>query len=193
MSTKTVDPVPRFRFDGKNLAAQRAAKKAAARAVTIVTNETKAAIRAVIVRAIADGIDPYTAARMIRPMVGMTGPQAMAAMNFLSEMQNSGLSPARIDAAMARYVAKAIRLRAKTIARTELMTALNAGANESFLQARAAGLLGHNAMKVWITTPDDACAVCIPMDGQRVPLDKEFGIPGPPAHPNCRCTISVVP
>ena len=90
------------------------------------------------------------------------------------------------------YTAKKIRERAVTIARTEIMGALNRRAQESFLQARAAGFLGPNAQKEWIAT-EGACVVCSPMDGVKVRLAEAFGIPGPPAHPRCLCTIVVAP
>lgn len=87
--------------------------------------------------------------------------------------------------------------RAETIARTEVMKASNQGHLEAFTQATESGLLTGNETKEWIVTPDDRlCPVCEPMDGVNVPLHGTFDvdgqqIDGPPAHPNCRCTVAL--
>ena len=87
--------------------------------------------------------------------------------------------------------------RAATIARTETMYAANHGKLLEAQDAVDAGDLSEDAVKEWITTPDDLlCPICEPMDGVQVPLDEDFdvdgdSIDGPPAHPNCRCTVVV--
>lgn len=88
--------------------------------------------------------------------------------------------------------------RAETIARTETMTASNEGQQEAWDQAVEDGLLTGNEQQEWIVTPDDRlCPICEPMDGVKADLDGTFqvdgdDIDGPPAHPNCRCTIGLV-
>ena len=78
------------------------------------------------------------------------------------------------------------------IARTETMRASNMGQQEAWAQAKDKGLLTGKEKKEWITTPDDRlCPVCEPMDGKKVPMADEFDIEGPPAHPQCRCTIAI--
>lgn len=189
-----------FRFDGKNVTAQRVAARQGARLVTAVTAETKAALRALVARSIRDGIPVYDAARMIRSMVGMTERQASAAQLHRTQLIDMGLSIDKVDARVARFVEKKIRERADVIARTETMAALNEGALEGYRQARADGWLDEAAMKEWMTTPDERLCllVCAPMDGVRVPLGEPFrtsdgDMDGPPAHPNCRCSVVVVP
>lgn len=87
--------------------------------------------------------------------------------------------------------------RAEMIARTETMRASNEGQKQLWDQATDAGLLTGNEKQEWITTPDDKlCPICEPMDGDQVGLDEKFDvdgdkIDGPPAHPNCRCTIAL--
>ena len=121
-----------FGFDSKAPEAQAVAKKTAASMVTVVGKETKKAIRALIVRAIREGIAPRDTARIIRRMVGMNRPQLAAAMNYRSMLAELGLSNSRIETLMARYVKRKIKERATMIARTELMAALNKGQMESF-------------------------------------------------------------
>jgi len=87
--------------------------------------------------------------------------------------------------------------RAETIARTESMRAANEGQSQLWDQATEAGLLTGNEKQEWIVTPDDRlCPICEPMDGVTVGLDEMFDvdgdqIDGPPAHPNCRCTLGL--
>jgi hypothetical protein len=100
-----------FRFDGTNPHAQRAAAQKAADMVTRITTETRQAIRSLIVRSIKDGIPVYDAARAIRSMVGMNGPQAQAAMNYRAELIDSGLTIDRVNDLVDRYAEKKIRAR----------------------------------------------------------------------------------
>jgi len=87
--------------------------------------------------------------------------------------------------------------RAETIARTETMKASNAGQQLAWDQAAEEGLLTGDESMEWIVTPDDRlCPICEPLDGQTVPLGGMFDVDGedvegPPAHPNCRCTVGL--
>jgi len=184
-----------FSFDGKNLNAQKAAARRAANLVTGVTKQTKAAIRAVIVRAFSDGISPYDAARLVRSMVGLTKQQALAAYAFRVELINSGLPIARVNRRVDAYAKKALKRRALTISRTEIVGSLAEGQEAAWTQAQSQGYLLSTAKKEWMTTPIDACKICIPLDGQQVLLTQPFhSIIGPlmrpTAHPNCRCVLA---
>lgn len=190
-------------FKGKNLDAQRVARKQAAKLVTRVTLETRTAIRAVIVRSIAEGIPPTEAARLIVSMIGMTARDAGAAINYRRQLVNSGISVPRVDLMVERYVAKKIRERALSIARTETMEALNSGQEVAWRRAQREGTLGPRARKrvmVTASAKNPPCpAICSPMDGKTVPLRADFTLPdgrkksAPPFHPRCRCELTVVP
>jgi SPP1 gp7 family putative phage head morphogenesis protein len=190
-------PKPAFKFDGDNPAAQRVAERQAARFVADITAETRGALRLLILRSIREGLPPYDAARIIVSMIGLTEKQAAAAWNYRISLIDSGLSLAKVDQAVGRYVTKQIRTRADTIARTEIMAALNTGAQEAAEQAQRDGLLGKNPKKEWLTAGDErTCPLCAPMDGAQAPLKGTFSTPagtvdGPPLHPRCRCTIAV--
>lgn len=124
-------------------------------------------------------------------MVGMTTRQALAATNFRAALVNSGLTAGRIELQMERYIAKKIRERSINIARTEIMTALNRGVAQSWVQARKAGILTTTQVAEIIITPDDRlCPICEPLDGVQVPIDAFSE--HPPFHNMCRCTIGVV-
>jgi SPP1 gp7 family putative phage head morphogenesis protein len=187
-----------FRFDATNEAAQRVAERQAALLVTAVSTETRAAVRALIVRAIREGIPPYDAARIIEQMVGLTDRQAMAAMNYREALINSGLTLDRVEALSTRYIQKKLRERATVIARTETLSALNNGIQEAWKQAKREGLLSSDAKKTWITSPDERlCPFCAPLEGQTVPVNERFqtglgDVMQPPLHPQCRCSTGIV-
>lgn len=82
--------------------------------------------------------------------------------------------------------------RVKTIAHTEAMYAANEGQKQLWDQAVDDGLLDGDEMMVWIVTPDDKlCDICEELDGAKAALGDEFPEGGPPAHPNCRCTVGL--
>lgn len=85
--------------------------------------------------------------------------------------------------------------RAEMIASTETMRAANEGQQEAWSQAIDAGLLTGDEQQEWIASDDeDECDDCDALDGETVGLDDAFsdGSDGPPAHPNCRCTVGLV-
>jgi hypothetical protein len=185
------------RFDTTNPFMVEAAGENAARMVTGVTEETQGAIRRVISRAFTDGIDAEAAGRLIRPMVGLTERQALAVLNYHSELVDSGLTTDRVHALATRYSGKLLNQRALTIARTETMAASNAGQHASWDQAVEDGYLPPDAFKKWIVTPDDRlCRRCLVLQGQQVPMGQPFStdrgpLDAPPLHPNCRCAMVI--
>jgi hypothetical protein len=129
-------------------------------------------------------------------MIGLTVPQVQAAKTYRKTLIKSGLRLDRVDTLMDRYIKKKIRERAKTIARTETITALNRGQQESWKQAQKQGFVSKEAEKEWITTPMDACPICDDLDGQTVPVKDTFDslkgpLIGPTAHPSCRCAVGL--
>jgi SPP1 gp7 family putative phage head morphogenesis protein len=137
-------------------------------------------------RSIVDGVPVRDAARLIRPLIGLTQKQADAV--FTRWLQKG-------DAAAGRYAAQLLRHRAQTIARTETIRASVDGQLAIWKAAQAQGLLPNHARKRWIVTPDDRlCPRCAPLQGVEVQLHQTFpgGVSGPPLHPNCRCAVSVV-
>lgn len=194
-SQKNVHSV--FRFDGKTEQAQAASKKIAARLVTVISKETRDALRLLITNSIKDQISPFETSRLIRSMIGLNRPQMRAALNYRRTLVMSGLAPDKIMAAMEKYTAKKIRQRALMIARTEVMNALNTGALESWKQAKREGILPEGTKKAVLVVGDEStCRICAPLNGQLQDLAKNFkGGPVdramPPFHPNCRCTVYV--
>ena len=192
-SRKPVD----FQFNAKSRDAQRWAKRYAGTRITNLNTETKLAVRKIVTDSIRDGVPPRDAAKQIREMVGLNRPQGIALRRYVA-----GLSPTLTTAAKEKagikLKNKMIRRRAIMIARTEVIDSLSGGVEKSWQQAQGKGLLGKNAKKEWVTTPVGACAVCRALNGQIVPLSKNFEsdlgpLARPTAHPNCRCGIAPVP
>jgi hypothetical protein len=180
-------------FEGENVAAQEAVDAYVRRYVWRVSRETRAAISVIVERAIREGIAPYDAARMVRAVVGLNEQQAAAVANYNARLRESSLAASPVVVSTRKYADKLLRARSRTIARTEIMGALNAGSQARWEQARNDGLL-ENPVKEWMITPDELlCPICEPLAGEKVPLDASFsiGVDQPPAHPNCRCSTSV--
>jgi len=154
--------------------------------VTLVTEETKAALREVISRGIAEGKSIPQMARAIRATqgVGLNAPQMRALVNFsnkvyerYSEMRG-GLTPARqarVLKAVQREAAKKLRYRAEMIARTETSRAMSAGTLGGYEEA--------GIEMVRFDASADACLECGWRDGDKYTrLEAEGEIP---VHPNC--------
>jgi len=188
-----------------------------------ITENSREAIRQTILDAFKNGGHPYEQAREIRNVIGLTTNQQKAVENFRSALENpstipdalsrslrdgrydptllraaqnqTNLSQAQIDKMTDRYSQRYLKYRAETIARTETVRASNAGQREVWSQAKDQGLLGDNAMRVWIVSGDDrTCGDCEDLDGEMAGLNEEFapGIMSPPdPHPDCRCTTAL--
>ena len=133
-------------------------------------------------------------ARAIRPTGGLTQRQSQAAMNVYNQAIADGYTPEQARNIQAKYAERVHRIRANTIAQTEMAYAYNYGEQMAVEQAIKDGLIG-SADKEWSTAEDErVCKHCGPLDGETVPLDGVFSIGKklPPAHPNCRCAIKYV-
>tara|TARA_B100000029_G_scaffold40251_2_gene37604 strand:- start:816 stop:5537 length:4722 start_codon:yes stop_codon:yes gene_type:complete len=102
---------------------------------------------------------------------------------------------------------RAREYRARMISRTEMMEASNRGKLEAAKQAAEAGMFNpHRAGRQWVTSTFDVCVTCEPLHGKVVAFESgtfpaKYKVSGnwveephdlPPAHPNCRCTWTLV-
>ena len=81
-------------------------------------------------------------------------------------------------------------IRADMIARTEIMSAANAGQRLAWSQAYDEGLLTGKEKRRWLATYG-ACERCQALNGKSASLTGAYGGEigfGPPLHPSCRCT-----
>ncbi|MGA1038312.1 MAG: phage minor head protein, partial [Ilumatobacteraceae bacterium] len=98
-----------------------------------------------------------------------------------------------------RYAERLRRSRSRTIARTERMRAHNEARLLSYQQAIDSGLASsEHSRKEWQTGPFDVCPICVSTAGQKVKVNEGFTLPNgrqvmaPPAHPNCRCSMTML-
>lgn len=189
-----------MRLDLKNPFAVRAASEQAASLVRAVTQETREAVRAVIVRAQAEGLAIPQQAALIRDLVGLTERQAVAALNLRAELVAQGLPRRIVDERVREYRDRAIAQRATVIARNETLAAANRGQDELWRQAVEQGFLPQQPRRKWLIARDErTCFTCRPMHGQVRVLGDPFVSPydgttvlHPPAHVQCRCTLVLV-
>lgn len=180
-----------FRFDSEDEDAIKAAEKMAAQMITEITAETEANIRNLIAEAIREGIPPYEAARTIVPLIGLTSAQGQAALKYRVELINSGLTLEKVNEKVDAYADDLLEQRGDTIARTEILDALNTGQDDAWQQAQDEGLLSDNATKEVILS-EDACEECVAIAEQGpVPVGEDFSEDGPPFHPRCRCATGI--
>lgn len=140
----------------------------------------------------ADKIASKWAAKRAAELISLDGKLSMV--RSTKDMLRVDISAAIEEGLTSAQLAEVIQgnyafseARAKTIARTELLTAYTNGQLELWKRS------GVVESKKWITVPD-CCDLCDAMNGEVVELDAQFsnGEDGPPAHPNCRCDILAV-
>lgn len=158
-----------------------------------VTDATREAIRQVIARAVSEGIPPREAARLIKPLIGLTPRQAQAVLSFRAQLLEEGLARERAVAAANKYAEQQLRQRALLIARTETIRVATDGRHAGWDEALRRGYLPDSVRMKWVTARDErVCPICNALNGQLQPLKGSFDssigpISGPPAHPACRC------
>ena len=209
------EPIKRYgtvwNFDSDAAGVREWNKANAARFVTFVNNDQRAAINYVVQRASQmHDFNVDSLSRVIRPMVGLNYRQAAANLNYYETMIESGMNERKAMERSIRYSSRQSRYRGYLIARTELAFSYNQGAYLGTLQAQEAGLLGP-CQKVWCTADDErTCEYCGQLEGVALDMETDFYYNDkkkgptrinprlkyskpvgkvPPAHPNCRCTI----
>lgn len=180
--------------------------------VTRCTQEQKDAIAALLEKKMRESHTVDELARLIRPCIGLTEPDAKANARYYDNivatmrkehprMKVESIRKKALDASQ-KYAEKQHRARAFTIAQTESAFAYNRGADEGIRQAQGEGYLG-TMVKRWSTSGDDSvCDICNALEGTEVDMDSDFDFKGkllfagqhmlPPAHPRCACAIEYI-
>ena len=153
--------------------------------------------------------------RLAPSVAGLTLPQHNAVLNrgrtVFAEAMAAGKTTEQalqaVETEATKYGKKLRQQRTRVISRTEMMEAANRGKLEAAQQAADAGMFNPaRAGKMWITSSFDVCSVCEPLHGKVVAFEGATFDPVyqrggdwvveprelPPAHPNCRCTWTVV-
>jgi hypothetical protein len=212
-------------------------QKALAR-VKGLSRTTKDGMRDVLQDALRRGVSPLEAARELRalPDFALTRGQARAVRTYREALEAGRFGEARarglhdlrfkrppkdaatIDRMVNRYAERMATYRARNIARTEMMQAVNDG-NRLLWQkiAKEQGYLPNELLRYWVVAPENAssaalnsrspkqmgpCPRCKPIpdlnpNGRQ--MDEPFETPsdglvdGPLIHPSCRCILFYKP
>ena len=179
--------------------------------ITSVTNTQIEAVKYIIAESKTAHMGAEETARYIRPVVGLTQPQAAANLKYYNNVKEKlredhpRMKDASIERkareAAAKYAGKQQRERAHTIAETEMAMAYNRGMDDSIRQAVNKGILPV-MRKVWSTSGNGlVCSACQDLEGTEIDMDKEFSITigkkvkrelkaeVPPLHPRCHCAV----
>lgn len=218
-------------FDATNPRAAEIARANRARFVTEMTREQREAISQAISREVRVGRGAIQVGRAFRSAIGLTTTQESMVASFRRQLEtldkralDRALRDARFDAILTRaidrdralterqintmverYRARALSMRAETIARTEAVRALSLAREEALAQMMAATGLGPDRInRIWNATGDERTRDWhASMHGQRRKPGERFVdgqgsrllYPGDPAAPlsttiNCRCTLT---
>lgn len=180
-----------------NFAAQRAGLL-----IREVTDQVRTTVSGLVVDALQGDYTYATLAQQIERVVLLTSRAAKTVENVyartLEQQIKAGVNPVRAETiaqrASTRAAEQSLRRRAEGIARTELMSASNAGRVDGFSAGVNGGVDSDQSRKEWITG-GDPCDDCDPLDGEVVMWDQPFstGDDSPPKHPNCRCVVTFLP
>lgn len=194
-------------FDPMGLGMSRWIASHGARWVTVITEETRSAMQAMIDASVSGQFTIDELSRAIRPLIGLNRPQAEANLKYYESVKANLLknnpnmrevtAEKRAREAALKYEARQLRQRAQMIAETELSAAYCAGYREFVRQSQTAGLIGKGVF-VWDTAADEAvCVICGALNGMKSNAEGQYSIgpqrqkfkygDSPPAHPRCRC------
>lgn len=164
------------------------------------------AIRDLIGQAFREGIPPGKLAQMIADSgIGLTSRQVSSIARFRQGLIDAGRSEEQIRRMVERMAQRALKYRARLIARTEIMRASREGSQALWRQAAEKGLIDvARARQKWSAGPEIVgrdgqsypCPICEALDGIKVRLGEEFpngAGEGPPRHPACRCVLIMLP
>lgn len=191
------------RFDYTDPRTLEFAQQQSAVLVTNMTNQMQEVVRTVIGRAFSDGVSVYDTARELRSVINLTARQEITLGKFTelnrARLMEQGLSGRKLESKLnelvERQYKRMISQRSKVIARNEILVAENNGRFLGFTQAVEQGWAHPLSVKRWSTsTGERTCDICAPMNGKSVQWNQSFpnGVYNPPAHIQCRCSISLL-
>jgi HK97 family phage portal protein len=164
-------------WDVKNPFAIRWAEKYVGNRITLITNQTKLAVREAVVDALKQGKNSDQLQRVVQQHVGLNARQSKALTNRELKLRAGGASEKMINANVTQYRKQLIKQRAENIARTETAAAWAEGNIASYTEA---GVLFKE-----FSAANDACPICFPLDGKVYAIGSSEQVI--PKHPSCRC------
>ena len=157
----------------------------------------------ILITGFEQGIRAEEALETLRANIGLTQREYKAVLNRRLKMEEAGISEGRIETSTREYTEQLTVARAQRIARTETIRANAQGRSDAWRVAIEEGSLPTTVVRKWLTpppspNPNRPCPICLDLDERTAPVggvyESEFlgYVEGPPAHPNCRCTETLV-
>jgi len=184
------------------------AERRAGELIVEITDDVRGQVRDLISRGYRDQLTINQLTREIQSLVGLHSRWSTAVNNLFARTFQSlttagmttGMATSRATEAADAYRTRLTRTRAETIARTEVISANNAGRFMGWQQfMEQSGFPAGLLRKEWVIGPDgwqgiEVCEKCQELAGQTVAVNDVFpnGRLMPPAHPNCRCTALLI-
>jgi len=186
------------------------ARERGSQLIVEITDQMRETVRDTIAAAQRGEMTYQQAAIRLQTTVPLSSRDAGAVSKYIDKQferfMRQGLSEAkaRIKAQNmgARYGAKLLDSRTRTIARTEIIDASMSGRYLGWEAGVSGGYIASDSVKEWIAEPD-ACPICRPLDGMIISWNDPWAFPEgvragsndlmPPAHPNCRCSVVILP
>lgn len=148
-------------------------------------------VQRMLARALKEGWTDARLASELAPVVGLDQRRQIARQALLQRLQAAGVPPWKQRRLVGAYERRALKSRARTIARTEKTGAKRESDRRAWQRDQANGELGAGTVRVSRINPQGtACPTCRAQDGVRRSVAGVFG--GPPYHPNCQCTEELV-
>ena len=175
-----------------------------------ITDEMRNVVRETIALAQSGEMTYQAAAIRLQSTIPLTSRDAGAVDKFINkkftQFMRSGLSESKARTKAqnmgAEYASKLLQSRTRTIARTEIIDASMSGRYLGWESGVTAGYISADSVKEWVAEPD-ACPICRELDGKIITWNEEWTFPEgvsagtsnrmPPAHPNCRCAVVILP
>lgn len=226
--TKSLAPKIVVAFDRYNPAAVKAVQDQGAILIRAVTDEMKDTVRHIVIQGLRTGAGAGEVAGQVRTLIGLTPRQAQSVLNYRRMLESNDsaaldralrdhrfdpslrralvtgnkLSAKQIDEQVEALRQRTLTFRAETIARNEMITALQTGQRAAWVQVFQQTSDVAYVTREWFVSRDErVCPTCAPVPGMNqggVAFDQPFRTPvgmvmGPTLHVSCRCVVFVRP
>lgn len=195
-------------FDIINKNAVEYARTQVGNLIVQITEDARQTVRDAVARSLNGELTVQQVARQLKSTIGLHSKYADAVSKYEARQvdrlvgEGESVSSASDRAAMLadKYANKLLNVRTQTIARTEIIDSANSGLLDTWTNAIDKGFAEAGSLKQWNAEPD-ACPLCLDVDNSTAELDQPFmqdpktgeDIFQPPYHPNCRCSMALVP
>jgi len=170
-------------FDVINPRSVEWAEKYSSELVTLVGEETKAGLRAIVSHGLKEGKTFTQIAKEIEATgICLNKRQTKALLKYGDFLDEQGIKGKLYQDKWKKYYSRLQKDRSKMIARTEA----NRSVNEGYLES----LEGTRYEEVELSSAADACSLCLDLAGRKYKRSEASGVL--PIHPNCRCHWIVV-